>query len=83
MEIKLLKPKQVDLIFHWPFGKSRALAKQRRLPCIWLPDGSLRFEERAILNLIHPKAADSALKLAQCIYSLSKYSTDEEQEKKQ
>jgi len=57
MNIKLLKPKQVDCIFNWPFGKAQQMFKQGTLPGVVLPDNSLRFEEKRILSIIHPKTA--------------------------
>ncbi len=54
----LLKPKEVDCIFRWPFGKALAMFKQGRLSGLVLPDGkTIRFREQDILGMIHPEAA--------------------------
>lgn len=44
----LLKPKQVDRILQWPFGKTARLAKQGIIPHILLPDGQIRFSSKDI-----------------------------------
>jgi len=54
MVTELLKPKQVDIILNLPFGKSKKLAKQGKIPCVTLPDGSMRFNKEVIRQLIHP-----------------------------
>ncbi len=54
----LLKPREVDCIFRWPFGRTQAMCKQGRMPFIVLPDGkTIRIREQDILGMIHPEAA--------------------------
>ena len=59
MTKKLLYPEDVDQRLNWPLGKSEKLARQRRLPYVLLPDGSIRFrwEEIEPLVLAVPSAA--------------------------
>lgn len=73
MKIFLLKPEQVDMIFQWPLGKSIELAKQGRLPFIWLPDGSLRFERKVIFSLINPKSIEPVLEIVKAVGILLRY----------
>lgn len=54
MNIQLLKPAEVDLLFRYPAGRALKLARAGRIPHIVLPDGEIRFEESAILRLLHP-----------------------------
>ena len=46
--MELLKPKQVDCILQWPFGKTARLARQGKIPHIILPDGQIRFASKDI-----------------------------------
>ena len=48
----LLKPKQIDRILQWPFGKTLRLAKQGKIPNIVLPDGQIRFASKDIDYLL-------------------------------
>ena len=48
----LLYPEEVDQRLKWPLGRSERLAKQRRLPYVLLPDGSIRFDWEAVGRLI-------------------------------
>jgi hypothetical protein len=48
MNRKLLKPHEVDVLLRYPFGRALKLAKAKRLPCIRLPDGAIRFREEDI-----------------------------------
>jgi len=48
----LLYPEEIDQKLNWPLGRAERLAKQRRLPYILLPDGSLRFDWDEIERLI-------------------------------
>jgi hypothetical protein len=48
----LLYPEEIDERLSWPLGKAEKLARQRRLPYILLPDGSLRFDWEEIEPLI-------------------------------
>ncbi|MBN2292340.1 MAG: hypothetical protein JXM70_07945 [Pirellulales bacterium] len=41
---ELLYPEEIDKRFNWPLGRSARLARQRRLPHVLLPDGSIRFD---------------------------------------
>jgi len=53
MKTPLLKPNEVDLLLGYPLGKSRRLAKQGLIPCVILPDGSMRFDTEEIEELIN------------------------------
>ena len=57
-----LYPEDVDRRLSWPLGRAERLARQRRLPYVLLPDGSirLRWEEIEPLVLDVPAAADVA-----------------------
>ena len=55
MEIRLLKPREVDLLLRYPAGRSLRLAKAGRIPCIHLPDGEIRFDEAEIEQLLKSK----------------------------
>lgn len=48
----LLYPEEIDQRLNWPLGKAEKLARQRRLPYVLLPDGSLRFDWDEIERLI-------------------------------
>jgi len=57
MDIALLKPGEVDLLFRYPNGRSVRLAKKGLLPHVRLPDGEVRFREseiQAILQSSNP-----------------------------
>ena len=51
---------QVDERLGWRAGKAERLARQRRLPHVLLPDGSVRFEwdviERLLVRVPTPEA---------------------------
>ena len=57
--MELLYATDVDQRLNWPLGKAEKLARQRRLPYVLLPDGSIRFrwEEIEWLVLSVPSAA--------------------------
>ena len=48
----LLYPEDVDQRLSWPLGRAERLARQRRLPYVLLPDGSIRFEWSDIERLV-------------------------------
>ena len=48
----LLYPEDVDQRFNWPLGRAERLARQRRLPYVLLPDGSIRFRWQDIERLV-------------------------------
>ena len=48
----LLYPEEIDQRLNWPLGKAEKLARQRRLPYVLLPDGSLRFDWAEIESLV-------------------------------
>ena len=52
MDITLLKPGEVDLLFRYPSGRALRLAKSKRIPHIVLPDGDIRFDEAEIKAII-------------------------------
>lgn len=41
---QLIEPDEIDRRFSWPPGRAAKLARQRRLPHMLLPDGSIRFD---------------------------------------
>ncbi|MEZ6081212.1 MAG: hypothetical protein R3C09_28530 [Pirellulaceae bacterium] len=41
--MSLIYPEDVDQRVNWPLGRAERLARQRRLPYVLLPDGSIRF----------------------------------------
>ena len=47
-----LDPEDLDLRMGWRPGRAEQLARQRRLPYVLLPDGSIRFEWSVIESLI-------------------------------
>ena len=54
-----LDPQEVDQRLGWRPGRAERLARQRRLPHILLPDGSIRFEwERIEPLIVRVPAAD-------------------------
>jgi hypothetical protein len=48
----LLYAEEIDQKLNWPLGRAERLAKQRRLPYVLLPDGSMRFDWDEIERLI-------------------------------
>ena len=52
MDIELLKPKEVDMLLRYPFGKSLRLAKANLLPHIELPGGEIRFDKSEIAKFL-------------------------------
>ena len=48
----LLYGEEIDQRLNWPLGKAEKLARQRRLPYIMLPDGSIRFKWEEIEALV-------------------------------
>ncbi len=59
----LLYPEEIDQRLNWPLGRAERLARQRRLPYVLLPDGSLRMRWEAIKSLVVevPAAATPAV----------------------
>jgi len=56
-----LYPEDVDRRLGWKLGRAERLARQRRLPYVLLPDGSIRFDWSEIEPLIvHVQAATVA-----------------------
>jgi len=49
---ELLKPNEVDLLLRYPFGRAVKLARKHLLPHVVLPDGSIRFDARAIKRVV-------------------------------
>lgn len=52
MQTKKHTPAMIDRLLGWKPGKAERLARQRRLPHIILPDGSIRFDRAEIEALI-------------------------------
>ncbi len=50
----LLYPEDIDQRLNWPLGRAERLARQRRLPYVLLPDGSIRFRWEEIERLVLP-----------------------------
>lgn len=50
--MELLYATDVDQRLNWPLGKTERLARQRRLPYVLLPDGSIRFKWEEIQRLL-------------------------------
>jgi hypothetical protein len=50
----LLYGEEIDQRLNWPLGRAERLARQRRLPHVLLPDGSVRFRWEKIERLIQP-----------------------------
>jgi hypothetical protein len=48
----LFYPEEIDQRLNWPLGKAEKLARQRRLPYVLLPDGSIRFRWEEIERLL-------------------------------
>jgi hypothetical protein len=53
----LLLPDEVDRLLRYPPGKSERLARRGKLPCVVLPDRSIRFDQEAIATLIERAGA--------------------------
>jgi hypothetical protein len=47
-----LLPEELDKRMDWKSGKAERLARQRRLPYVLLPDGSIRFDWSELEPLI-------------------------------
>lgn len=56
----LLYPEDVDQRLNWPLGRAERLARQRRLPYVLLPDGSIRFRWDEIERLVLPVVPSNA-----------------------
>jgi hypothetical protein len=54
-------PEQLDKQLGWKPGRAERLARQRRLPHVLLPDGSIRFDWEVIEPLIVRVPAASPL----------------------
>jgi hypothetical protein len=48
----LLYGEDIDQRLNWPLGRAEKLARQRRLPYVLLPDGSIRFRWEEIERLV-------------------------------
>lgn len=57
MEKELLKPNEVDLLFRYPLGRTKKLAKQGKIPSVILPDGEIRFLKSDIDSLMNQSRA--------------------------
>jgi hypothetical protein len=58
--MSLIYPEDVDQRLNWPLGRAERLARQRRLPYVLLPDGSIRFRWEEIEPLLLPVPAAAA-----------------------
>jgi hypothetical protein len=52
MDIELLTSREVDRFLRYPHGRAAKLAKAGLLPVVVLPDGELRFERQAVLDVL-------------------------------
>jgi hypothetical protein len=52
-----VSPEEVDRRLNWRPGKAERLARQRRLPFVLMPDGSIRFVWHELESLIVRVAA--------------------------
>ena len=50
--MSLLYGEEIDQRLNWPLGRAERLARQRRLPYVMLPDGSIRFKWEEIEPLV-------------------------------
>ena len=48
----LLYPEEIDQRLNWPLGRAERLARQRRLPYVLLPDGSIRLRWSELEGLL-------------------------------
>ena len=48
----LLTPREVSQLFRYPRGRAVKLAKAGLLPAIFLPDGEVRFERKAVIEAL-------------------------------
>ena len=55
----LLYGEEIDQRLNWPLGRAERLARQRRLPYVILPDGSIRFKWEEIAVLIQAVQSSS------------------------
>ena len=51
-DMALLYPEEIDQRLNWPLGRAERLARQRRLPYVLLPDGSIRLRWEEIEPLV-------------------------------
>ena len=58
----LIYPEDVDRRLNWPLGRAERLARQRRLPYVLLPDGSIRFRWEDIEPSLLPVPAVAVAK---------------------
>ncbi len=52
LDIQLLKPREVDVLFRYPAGRTLRLAKAGKIAFIRLPDGEVRFDEAVIRKIL-------------------------------
>jgi hypothetical protein len=57
-----ISPEDVDTRLGWKPGRAERLARQRRLPYVLLPDGSIRFDWNQIEPLMVRVQATTAAK---------------------
>ena len=63
----LLYGEEIDQRLNWPLGKAEKLARQRRLPYVLLPDGSIRFKWEEIEPLLHTVPPTSGIGIVEVI----------------
>lgn len=56
-----ISPEDVDRRMGWKPGRAERLARQRRLPFVLLPDGSIQFDWHELESLIVRVAATGSL----------------------
>jgi len=61
MNVNLLKPREVDLLFRYPAGRTLRLAKAGKISFVRLPDGELRFDEQVIKAILEAHSRRTVL----------------------
>jgi len=61
MNVNLLKPREVDLLFRYPAGRTLRLAKAGKIPFVRLPDGEFRFDEQEIQKILEARQRPTIL----------------------
>jgi hypothetical protein len=55
MIVELLLPREADLIFRYPAGRTLRLILAGRIPAIHLPDGEIRIDRSTIEEIVLPR----------------------------
>ena len=57
---EILTPEEVDRLFRYPRGRAAKLARAKKLPVIFLPDGEVRFRQSDIAELLNLRECGGA-----------------------